>query len=565
MSVVAVCQQCEVSSANGAGVCSGCELPLDDRSVNLSVALNQYLGERYKLVRRLGAGAFGEVFLARDTALDRDVAIKQVRLDTLSDPELAEDMKRRSLREAKMAAKLLHPNIVTVYDVVHVVTSTLIIMEYVDGITLESRLLEAGRLSYPEMLDLMSQTAAGLEHAHEHGIVHRDIKPANLMIDLRGRIRITDFGIARTEAGGDITATGSILGTPNYMSPEQARGQSQLDARADLFSLGCVIYECLSGEKPFQGSSAIEILMQIVNSAPPKLNCEGLRLHQDVDTVLNKALAQEADQRFSSPGTLMAALETIPAFPSPQKRTPPAADAQASTTTPMVITSRPRGSTTSFDIGLQGTLSHKGLGEIIRDIHCGGKTGILHVQKDDASKRLYFLDGPIVFANSDVESDRLGQFLMRSGVIDESTYEKTWRAMKQSGRRFGATLVELGNLDGHKMNSLVNQQIRDIIFSVFRWDAGHYGFEAIDRPVEEDIAIQLSTEEIILEGSRRMASEKTIPQLHRDHGADSPARREPTTVEQAPEPELAGRLSALLRRWVDVDWRASGDLRHERK
>ena len=510
MSVLTACPHCDAPADSKAGICPGCHRPADERSAKLDKALKEVLGDRFELVCRVGSGACGEVFRARDTALDRDVALKQVRLDTFHDADEAEEMKQRVIREAKMAAKLLHPNIVTVHDVVQMVDSTLIIMEFVDGVTLESRLVERRRLSFDETLALMSQTAAALDHAHQYGIVHRDIKPANLMIDRHGRIRITDFGIAKTQTGTNITATGSVLGTPHYMSPEQARGETQLDGRADLFSLGCVMYECLAGQKPFRGKAVVEILLQIVNGVPAELDCDALQLHRDVQTVLNKALAKEAAKRFASANEFIEALTAIPATESADETMNLAGNGAPAEVASPLVTSRPAGSSTLFEIGLQGTLADKSIAEVIRDIRGNGKPGILHVQKRDLSKRLYFLDRSIVFANSDVESDRLGQFLIRGGVIDRSIYDHAWRAMKKTGRRFGTTLVELGNLDREKMNSLINKQIEEIIFSVFRWDAGLYSFETIDKPVEEDIILELSTEEIILKGSRRMASDDAI-------------------------------------------------------
>lgn len=232
------CPHCEAATDPAAGICAGCRKPIDDSSVSLDKQLAETFGDRYELVSRVGAGAFGEVYRAIDSRLDREVALKQIRLDGFRSSGEAEEMRLRSLREAKMAAKLLHPNIVTVHDVIDVSNSTLILMEFVDGTTLESQLRENGRIGFEECLELMSQTAAALDHAHELGVVHRDIKPANLMIDGKGRIRITDFGIAKTENGADITATGNVLGTPYYMAPEQARGSDRLDGRADVFSLG---------------------------------------------------------------------------------------------------------------------------------------------------------------------------------------------------------------------------------------------------------------------------------------------------------------------------------------
>ena len=435
-------------------------------SEQLHGALTEAYGDRYEIVAKLGAGAHGVVYRAVDTMLDRHVAIKQVRLDQFEDAALADEMRRRTAREAKMAAKLRHPGIVAIHDVVHTSASTLLIMEFVNGNTLEVELRESGRLSLDKTLELMEQVADALDHAHAHGVVHRDIKPANLILEKTGAIKIADFGIAklqsRSTSSPNITATGSVLGTPYYMSPEQARGATQLDGRSDLFSLACVTYECLSGEKPFRAKTAIEVLMKIVNGEPGVLDHDALSLAPALDTVLRKALEKKAEERYPSGAAFVEALTSIPSV--------------ATVGGDPVVTDRAQGTCSSFDIELQGTLSETHLAELTRVIHARRKTGILHLQKDNISKRLYFRDGAIVFANSDSDSERLGQFLIRGGNIDTTTYE----------------------------------QIQQIIYSIFAWETGQYGFETIDNPVEDDIALKLSTDAILLEGVRKMASDTAI-------------------------------------------------------
>ncbi len=489
--------------------------------IGLQSALTTVFGERYQLSDRLGKGAYGVVYRARDTMLDREVAIKEVRLDGFQNSEQAEEVKRRTQREAKMAAKLRHPGIVAVHDIIHTGKSTLILMEYVNGETLEAKLRKQGRLSFEQTLAIVEQTSEALDHAHQQGVVHRDIKPANLMIDDDGHVKIADFGIAKSQSGtemtSNITATGNVLGTPYYMAPEQARGDVHFDGRSDLFSLGCVAYECLAGSKPFRGKSVIDVLLNIVNHDPAELDCDALELHPEIEPFFAKALEKSADTRFQSARELVAALREIPA-----------PDPSGAPILP-VVTNRESGASFSFDIELQGSLTERGIADVIRDIQTGSRTGILHVQRDALAKRLYFHNGSIAFANSDVESDRLGQFLIRGGMIDESSYEVASRAMKRTRGRLGRTLVALGILEEEKLETAINKQIQQIIYSVFSWDSGNYGFETIDKPLEDDLAIELSTDEIVLEGVRNMATESTIRQaignldriLHRIHDAQS--------------------------------------------
>ena len=466
----------------------------------LQSVLTATFGDRYQLLDRLGTGSYGVVFRARDTMLDRDVAIKHVRLDNFQDADKAVEIKRRTQREAKMAAKLRHAGIVAVHDIVHTETSTLIIMEYVHGKTLEDKLREQRRLGLEQTIEIIAQTADALDYAHAHGVVHRDIKPANLMITDDGSVKIADFGLAKSQSGSEttsnITATGSVLGTPYYMSPEQAQGEDKIDGRSDLFSLGCVTYECLAGRKPFRGKSVIDVLLTIVNGEPAELDCEELELHADIELVLGKAMAKTSAARFQTARELVDAIRAVPAVES----------AGAAP----VVTSREPGASSSFDDELHGTLTERGVAEVIRDIQTSGKSGILHLQWEELSKRLYFLDGSIVFANSDVDSDRLGQFLISGDVIDVSSYERAARAMKKTRRRLGRTLVALGDIQEERLDQTLTDQIQRIIYSVFSWESGEYKFEAIDKPVEDDLARALSTDEILLEGVRSMATKSTI-------------------------------------------------------
>ena len=226
----------------------------------------QLLGDRYTPLSRLGEGTFGEVIRARDSVLGREIAVKRVRLEAFSAPGQLEEVKTRFLREAQVVAQLQHPNIVTTHDIISTPQASCIVMELVEGQDLQSLLQERGRLGLDETLDILGQVAAALDHAHASGVVHRDIKPANIMIEPSGQVKVMDFGIAKVEQGGRRTSTGLIMGTPDYMSPEPARG-SKIDARADIFSLGCVLYECVSGTKPFHDDSLTATLLKVVISS----------------------------------------------------------------------------------------------------------------------------------------------------------------------------------------------------------------------------------------------------------------------------------------------------------
>ena len=242
-----------------------------DRAVN---ALDGgHLVGRYRIVRFLGAGAMGEVYLADDPQIDRRLAIKTVRL--VGRPQEIEDRKKRLLREARAAGRLLHPNVVTLFDAGEAEGMLYLAFEYVEGTDLAHRLDERcrdPRLSLREALRVVRQAADALDYAHGQGIVHRDIKPSNILLDRSGRVKVADFGIAKMAGQStELTMAGSVMGSPQYLSPEQIRGED-LDGRSDIFSLGVVLYEILSGKRPFEGDTITTLVYQILHKDPPPVS-----------------------------------------------------------------------------------------------------------------------------------------------------------------------------------------------------------------------------------------------------------------------------------------------------
>src|SRR5579872_59269 len=252
---------------------------------------------RYRIVKELGRGAMGVVYLALDPHIGRDVAIKTIRLGEVQRPEERERLRERLFREARSAGMLSHPGIVTIYDVDEEDELAYIAMEYVNGPTLDYLLSQENGLSREQMFSVLGQTAAALDYAHSKGIVHRDIKPANIMIAADGSTKVTDFGIAKITTNEHLTITGTIVGTPHYMSPEQVQGL-EVDGRSDQFSLAVIVYEMLTGEKPYTGEHLTTVVYKIVAEEPVPPHRLNPSLAGPIEGALKKALAKKPEARY---------------------------------------------------------------------------------------------------------------------------------------------------------------------------------------------------------------------------------------------------------------------------
>ncbi|MGP3967817.1 Stk1 family PASTA domain-containing Ser/Thr kinase [Streptomyces sp. 6N223] len=268
------------------------------------------LGGRYELGQVLGRGGMAEVYLAHDTRLGRTVAVKTLRVDLARDPTF----QARFRREAQSAASLNHPAIVAVYDTgedyVDGISIPYIVMEYVDGSTLRE-LLHSGRKLLPERaLEMCIGILQALEYSHRNGIVHRDIKPANVMLTRTGQVKVMDFGIARAmgDAGMTMTQTAAVIGTAQYLSPEQARGET-VDARSDLYSTGCLLYELLANRPPFVGDSPVAVAYQHVREEPQPPSVYDPEVPADTDAIVLKALVKDPDYRYQSADEMRADIE----------------------------------------------------------------------------------------------------------------------------------------------------------------------------------------------------------------------------------------------------------------
>jgi serine/threonine protein kinase len=269
--------------------------------------LPQQLG-RYQILGRLGAGAMGEVYLAEDPQIDRKLAIKTVRVAGADGSEIAE-RRNRLLREAKAAGRLVHPNVVTLFDAGEEGGVVFLVFEYVEGVDLRDRLRQQPPLEMRELLRIGRQVASALAAAHHSSIIHRDVKPGNILLTKGGDAKIGDFGIAKMrDQVSDLTASGAVVGTPHYMSPEQIRGE-RLDGRSDLFSLGAILFEALHGARPFDGETITTVVFQILHHDP--LSAIRKDLPPGLVHILERLLSKAKEDRFENGNEAATAIESL--------------------------------------------------------------------------------------------------------------------------------------------------------------------------------------------------------------------------------------------------------------
>ena len=255
----------------------------------------QKINDRYEIIKSIGEGGMANVYLAKDNILDRKVAIKVLRGDLAADNKFV----RRFQREALSVSNLSHPNIVEIYDVGEEDGQHYIVMEYIEGKTLKQLLEKRDSLTLPEVLDIMIQLTDGISHAHESYIIHRDIKPQNIMIKDDGKIKITDFGIAMALNATQLTQTNSVMGSVHYLPPEQATGKNAT-IKSDIYSLGILMYELITGTVPFKGDNAVEIALKHMKDKIPSIRKQDPTIPQSVENILLKAAAKNPRNRYDS-------------------------------------------------------------------------------------------------------------------------------------------------------------------------------------------------------------------------------------------------------------------------
>ncbi|KUO52433.1 MAG: hypothetical protein APF76_05205 [Desulfitibacter sp. BRH_c19] len=268
--------------------------------------VDRVLGNRYKLLNKLGGGGMAEVYKGLDTLLDRQVTIKILREQYASDEEFA----KRFRREAQAVARLSHPNIVSIYDVGIEQNTQYLVMEYVEGVNLKEYISEHGPLKQDKLIDIGMQICDALDHAHSNKIIHRDIKPHNILLTNFGKVKVTDFGIARAVTEATVTYNGGFMGSVHYLSPEQAKGDIT-DYKSDLYSAGVVLYEMATGHIPHEGESPITVALKHIQDSPKRPTEINPDVSRQLEFVILKAMERDKDKRFSSAGEMKSYLERL--------------------------------------------------------------------------------------------------------------------------------------------------------------------------------------------------------------------------------------------------------------
>jgi serine/threonine protein kinase len=268
--------------------------------------IGELIGGRYEVEDLVGTGGMSSVYRARDNVLERQVALKILHDHFSTDPEYVE----RFRREARAIARLNHPNIVTIIDRGELDRHQFIVFEHVAGENLKDVVRRRGPLPVDEAVAFTTQVARGLAFAHDHGVVHRDIKPQNVLIDENGTAKVTDFGIARSiDPRDELTETGTLLGTSEYIAPEQASGR-RVDSRSDQYSLGVVLYELLTGETPYSGDNVMAVAMKHLHEPVPRARDRRPDVPASVDAIVSRAMAKRPEDRFPSTDDMVVALES---------------------------------------------------------------------------------------------------------------------------------------------------------------------------------------------------------------------------------------------------------------
>ncbi len=403
---------------------------------------------KYELLGLLGKGAMGAVHRALDPALEREVALKVMLPRIADDPE----HKRRFEREARAVARMSHPNVVTVFDLgYHTDGSPYIVMELLKGRDLLQTLRAKPALSLERKLSIVLQVLEGLGQAHRAGIVHRDIKPANIFISENGTAKVMDFGVAHIPAASGVTG-GIVVGTANYMSPEQVLG-GRIDGRSDLWSVGCMLGEMLTGRPPFEAETVMSTLYRVAHQEPHLPLPEGPSSGRLL-AILRRALTKAPDARYATAEDLATDIRAClsPAQDGPKR-------ASLDSPRPVFVRAPDLAAPPAVPGDPQRPADPTGICKRLREAHLGGKSGHLHFSHASEHRSLRLLQGRIVHGTSDVAGEHLGDVLVRYGHLTQANLERAVAVVLGEKKRLGTVLSEMGLIGPPALAAAVGEHV----------------------------------------------------------------------------------------------------------
>jgi hypothetical protein len=491
-----VCPFCQVDNATGDSVCFSCGHSL--ATVNM-IRKGSVIASRYEVLTPLGKGGMGTVYKAHDRSLDDIVALKVLRGEMAGES----DIMRRFRGEIRIARKVRHRNTCGIHEYGEDGALRYLVMELIEGSDLRQVIKQKGGLSPQEAFDYSMQIADGLAAIHDAGIIHRDLKTANIMRDQQGLLRLMDFGIAK-EWEEEVTATGAILGTPEYLSPEQARGD-RTDPRTDIYSLGIVIFELFTGDVPFRGDTPLATAFKHVNEAPPLDGPRAAALPAPVVAVLKKALAKDPNDRHADVRALLADLRL-----AAQAVLAGGGAAAAVAYTPAPPSRHDRTMSTTAALSLGGDLRTMPFVDVLRWLAAGRKSGTLNLEGRTVQKRIAFLAGALSSSWSNDPRESLGQFLVSGGRISEEQLFKALLMQEDHGKLLGTVLIEEGLITEEELRRSMRAKAEECVYELFLWTEGRFQFREGDLPESSPINLDIPLVEVIERGTRRSADWKRI-------------------------------------------------------
>ncbi len=466
---------------------------------------------RYRILERIGQGSSGKVFRAYDAILGRHVALKIITRRP-NDDEVVE----RFRREALAAAQLTHPNVVTVYESGREGGEYFTAMELLKGVDIRGLIRAKAPLSLTDKYRLILQVCAGVGHAHERKIVHRDLTPSNLHILPDGQVKIIDFGLVRL-ASSNITQTGTIMGTPYYMSPEQAEGR-RVGPASDVFSIGVVFYEFLAYRKPFRADGILTTLYRIIHEDHPPLPTLVSDVPQSLVDVIDKALSKDAGARFDNANEFLQALQQLTEdkqFREVVDLDRPSDDLSGILREQtQVIEGRDREKTSTTDhvsherdvalfTSLAGNLTSTPLAAILKCCAAESKTGALHIRRGAIEKRFFFVGGRLFSTATNSPRETLGQHLIRVGYVSEKQLFEALSEQERSHKPLGELLVDKKLVEEAKLTNLIRLKSEESLFDCFLWPDGEFAFEDGHIPEKMYLATALDIPGLIRESETR--------------------------------------------------------------